>query len=236
VALEPVDVVGAVPRVHVYVTTVSEARAAGDLERYRDRLTGEERARHARMRPDPRGDEFVVGRALARHALARHTPGDHVFTAGSHGRLSVAGGAAEFNLSHAEGVVVCAVAEAEIGVDIEKVDEARTEPGIWQHHFAPVEVAALAALPEAARCERFFRYWTLKEAYIKARGLGLSISLQDFWFLLDDPPVRIQFAPALKDDPTRWQFAQQFLMDDFLLAVAVVAAEPVALTVERCRP
>jgi len=225
-----------VPRVHVYVTTVAEARASGALERYRARLTSEERARHARMRPDPRGDEFLVGRALAHHALHRQAPGDHVFEAGPHGRLAVAGGP-PFNLSHAEGVVVCAVAGADVGVDVEKVDERRTEPGIWQNYFAPFEVAALAALPEAARCERFFRYWTLKEAYIKARGLGLSIPLQDFWFLLDEGPVRIQFAPALKDDPARWRFAQQFLTGgDFLLAVAVAGSDPVALTVERCRP
>lgn len=220
------------PRVHVHVTTVAEARAGGALERYRAGLTDEERARHARMRPDPRGDEFLVGRALARHAL-----GDQVFVAGSHGRLAVAGSAVQFNLSHAEGVVVCAVADSDVGVDVEKVDERRTEPGIWQNYFAPVEVAALAALPEAARCERFFRYWTLKEAYIKARGLGLSIPLQDFWFVLDEGPARIRFAPALNDDPARWQFAQAFLMnDDFILAVAVAGSDPVALTVEHCAP
>ena len=150
--------------VHVHVTTVAEARATGALERYRAGLTAEERARHARMRPCPRGDEFLVGRALVRHALARHAPGEHVLAAGSHGRLSVPGCDVQFNLSHAEGVVVCAVAGAEVGADVEKVDERRTEPGIWQHYFAPAEVAALTALPEAARCERFFRYWTLKEA------------------------------------------------------------------------
>jgi 4'-phosphopantetheinyl transferase len=225
-----------VPRVHLHVTTVAEARSTAALQRYRDGLSDDERARHARMRPDPRGDEFLVGRALARHALARHAPGDPTFTIDPHGRLAVAGSAVRFNLSHAEGVVVCAVAEADVGVDVEKVDERRTEPGIWEHYFAPVEVAALSALPEAARCERFFRYWTLKEAYIKARGLGLSIPLQDFWFRLDEAEVRVEFAPALADAPERWRFAQQFLMNDFLLAVAVVGDDPVALTVEHCRP
>ena len=76
----------------------------------------------------------------------------------------------------------------------------------------------------------------MKEAYIKARGLGLSIPLQEFWFRLDEGPIRIEFAPARNDDPGRWQFAQQRLLDDFLLAVAVVSGEPLALTVVPCRP
>jgi 4'-phosphopantetheinyl transferase len=219
--------------VHLYVTTVAEARSSGALGRYHAGLTEEERARHARMRPDPRGDEFLVGRALVRHALGRHAPGA-TFTAGTHGRLAV-GGDVQFNLSHAEGVVVCAVAEGDIGVDVEKVDPARTEPGVWQQYFAAPEVAALAALPENDRCERFFRYWTLKEAYIKARGLGLSLPLQQFWFLLDGD-IGIQFGPEIDDDPARWRFAQEWLTNDFLLAVALPSRTPLALTVVRCQP
>jgi 4'-phosphopantetheinyl transferase len=219
-----------VPTVHVHVTSVEEARRAGALPRYLAQLTEEERARHARMRADPRGDEFLVGRALARRALG----GPHAFTAGAHGRLEAAG-TLSFNLSHSAGLVVCAVAAGTVGVDVEKVDEGRTEPGIWQHYFAPAEVAVLTALPIAERCERFFRYWTLKEAYIKARGLGLSLPLKEFWFLLEDQ-IRIAFAPTLADDPSRWQFAQQRLGDDFLLAVALVAGEPITLSVQRGLP
>jgi 4'-phosphopantetheinyl transferase len=226
------------PPVHVLATTVAEARSAGVLPRYLAQLTAEEQARHARMRPDPRGDEFLVGRALAREALARHAPGAAaIFTAGAHGRLEVAGAGVSFNLSHAEGLVVCAVADSEVGVDVEKVDPSRTEPAIWEHHFAPAEVAALAALPEAERCERFFRYWTLKEAYIKARGLGLSSPLREFWFELDRAgPIRIVFAPTLDDQPERWHFAQQPLGPDHLLAVALRATAPIALSVERGLP
>ena len=224
------------PTVHVFATTVEEARRAGALPRYLAALTEEERGRHARMRPDPRGDEFLVGRALARKALARHVPAA-VFTAGAHGRLEAAANGVSFNLSHAEGLVVCAVADSVVGVDVEKVDESRTEPAIWENYFAPPEVAALAALPEAQRCERFFRYWTLKEAYIKARGLGLSLPVREFWFELPaGAPIRIAFAPSLADDPGRWQFAQQPLGPDHLLAVALMAEDPIALVVEHGLP
>lgn len=225
------------PPVHVHLTTVAEARAAGVLEAYRARLTDEERARHARMRPDPRGDEFLVGRALLHHALERHAPGwPRRFIARPHGRLEVAGLPVSFNLAHAEGLVVVAVADSLVGVDVEKVDPGRTERAVWEDHFAPPEIAALAALPPAEQCERFFRYWTLKEAYLKARGMGLgALPLREFWFQLE-PSIRIVFSPALPDAPGRWRFAQLRVGTDFLLAVALVAREPIALSVERGLP
>ena len=55
-------------------------------------------------------------------------------------------------------------------------------------YFSPTEVAALGALPEAARPDRFFDYWTLKESYIKARGLGLQLPLDQFSFHLPASP------------------------------------------------
>ena len=231
------------PRVHLSVTTVAEARAAGRLPAYRAQLTDDERARHARMRPDPRGDEFLVGRALIHHALARHAPelSRPPLAVGPHGRLELAGAAARvrFNLSHADGLVVCVVADdVDVGVDVERIEPARAEPAIWAHYFAAPEVAALAALPPAARPERFFAYWTLKEAYIKARGLGLAIPLHDFWFTLDSdgPAITIAFSPRLDDDPARWQFAQQRLSPQHLLAVAAAGADPLQVTIERCLP
>jgi 4'-phosphopantetheinyl transferase len=177
-----------------------------------------------------------VGRALLRHALSQHAPGGRWrFAPDAYGCLALVGasiGAPRFNLSHAEGLVVCAVADMTVGVDVEKADERRTDPGIWRHYFAPAEVAALTALPPEARTERFFTYWTLKEAYIKARGLGVSIPLHDFWFHVEEhgAPVSIAFAPELADDPGRWRFAQRRLDGDYLLAVAATARDELVLS------
>ncbi len=80
----------------------------------------------------------------------------------------------------------------------------------------------LRALPEADQPVVFFDYWTLKEAYIKARGLGLALPLGQFTFLR--PPGRapeIAFAPELHDDPASWQFAQFWPTPDHRMAVAV---------------
>jgi hypothetical protein len=85
---------------------------------------------------------------------------------------------------------------------VERVDEGRAGEQLARRFFAPAEVRALGTLPEAARARRFLQYWTLNEAYLKARGLGLSIALDGFWFVLEaGAPIVLRFAGPLDDDP-----------------------------------
>ena len=70
--------------------------------------------------------------------------------------------------------------ERELGVDIEKIRAGVEREGIAERFFSPGEVAALRAAPVEERDEAFFRCWTRKEAYVKARGGGLSIPLDSF--------------------------------------------------------
>lgn len=80
-----------------------------------------------------------------------------------------------FNLSHSGDWAFCAVARGiEVGVDLERLGNCRDVLGIAQRFFAPEEAEALLALPEAERFQMFYRYWTLKEAYIKAQGRGIA--------------------------------------------------------------
>ena len=84
-----------------------------------------------------------------------------------------------FNLSHTERLIVCLVAlDREVGVDAEDTERAGETVEVADRFFSPTEVAALRALPAQSRRRRFFQYWTLKEAYIKARGMGLSLPLK----------------------------------------------------------
>lgn len=172
----------------------------------------------------------VVTRALVRSELGRRAglaPHALTFEVGAHGRPRALGpgGRAlslDYNVAHTEDLVVCLVGPAGplFGVDVERVTRPR-RLDVARDFFAPAEVAALERADEATRQRRFYDFWTLKEAYIKARGLGLAIPLDAFWFTLERR-VRVTFEPWLPaleggpDDARAWSFAQRALGADTL--------------------
>jgi 4'-phosphopantetheinyl transferase len=127
-----------------------------------------------------------------------------------------------FNISHTEGLIACAVTIGrEVGVDVEHIGRRLTHD-IAGRFFAPREVNDLKALPDDQQHKVFFDYWTLKEAYIKARGFGLALPLGDFAFKLSPPaPPEITFEPSLDDDPATWQFFQDWPTPQHRLGLAV---------------
>jgi 4'-phosphopantetheinyl transferase len=173
---------------------------------------------------------YLVAQALVRTALSAHAPVDPRrwrFSRNEHGRPDIAepvlARRLAFNLSHTEGRTAVVVAlHREIGVDVEAEDRKTEIMRIADRFFSPFEVSALRALPFTEQRERFFAYWTLKESYIKARGMGLAIPLAHFSFLLDaGPEIRVTFDPRLNDDPTTWQFARFRVSTRHPIAVAV---------------
>jgi 4'-phosphopantetheinyl transferase len=198
-------------------------------------LSGEERERHGRFVFEKDRRLFLAARVLVRTVLSRYAavdPADWRFDAGSHGRPHIAGpalGLAEglhFNLSHAPGLVACAVSAAHpaTGVDVERLDRARDPLALADRYFAPSEVEALRACPAADRALLFFTFWTLKESYIKARGLGLALPLDGFAFALRDGAVSVHFEEEMGDDAARWRFALFEAGPDHLLALGVDTA------------
>ncbi|QYJ99674.1 4'-phosphopantetheinyl transferase superfamily protein [Shewanella alkalitolerans] len=94
-----------------------------------------------------------------------------------------------FNLSHSGDYMLLAIAQApqlELGVDIERLRQNTNIHAILNHYFTRQEREALLALPSARQRERFFDLWALKESYIKAKGLGLALSLKSFFFELSE--------------------------------------------------
>lgn len=182
------------------------------------------------LRPAARR-RHLLARALCRTVLARHTgvaSRDLRFREGPNGRPELSGPADvppfRFNLSKTTGLIVCAVAlDREIGVDVEHADRAPPDPlAVADQFFAPTEIAALRTAPGPLLRERFLRCWTLKESYLKARGLGLSVPLDRFAFdLADDGPPRIHVDPAFSDDPASWHFAELRPTPQHFLALAV---------------
>lgn len=203
---------------------------SGIVEALMPCLTPDERLRRDRYVHDDDRHAFVVTRALVRAVLSQHgpsAPDAWRFVTNAHGCPSVVDTQAgaprlEFNVSHTGGLVALAVARGHrLGVDVEDARRVVRED-IAGRFFAPAEVADLRRLPVADQPRVFFDYWTLKEAYIKARGMGLAIPLGDFAFVLRPPaPPTIRFVPGFADDPARWQFRQAWPTPHHRLGLAV---------------
>jgi 4'-phosphopantetheinyl transferase len=189
-------------------------------------------------------ETYVAAHWLVRNALASVgglPPADWRFVSEKLGkpRIDPAAGWPElkFNLSHTRGFVACAVTiGSEIGIDVETLSRRKSGLDIAGHFFSPLEVALLRRIEPERQHEAFFRFWTLKEAFIKATGEGLSRALDSFSFALD--PVSISFSSDQTDAmATGWQFIECRPTAQHLLALAIERPEgsPVSLTTRSMR-
>lgn len=211
-------------------TASGDAVHAARRQHYQSLLTPDELERYGRFVDDADRTRFLLARAMVRTMLSEYVPRaphEWRFRIEEYGRPEVAElppGAPDlrFNLSHTPGLVACAVTVGrDIGVDVENVNRTLTHP-VPERFFSPREVADLRALSEEEQSVVFFDYWTLKESYIKARGLGLALPLRHFTFIRRPGSApAISFAPELHDDASSWQFAQFWPTRDHRMAVAV---------------
>lgn len=185
----------AAPAVHfarLDVAPAEQARLAG-------LLSPDERARAARFRFDRDRRRFVARRGLARERLAAvmgGCPARLRFTANAHGKPELAGGP-HFSLSHSGDTMMLAIGDTALGCDVEAIDPALDWLPLARTFFAGAETASLAALDPAAARLAFFACWSLKEAFVKALGLGLSYPLDAF-------TVAIGGAPAIRSGGDGW--------------------------------
>jgi 4'-phosphopantetheinyl transferase len=181
--------------------------------------------------------QYLVTRALVRTTLSRYAevPAQTwEFETNDYGRPHISHPLElrdlRFNLSNTTGLVACAVSmDCEIGVDVENVVRPVDAEEVAPSVFAAPELADFLGTKSEDRRDRFFSYWTLKEAYIKARGMGLSLPLDAFWFELGDRPPLLYTTDRCPDVPERWRFYQYVPTDEHMMAVAVAAppsAEP----------
>lgn len=174
-------------------------------------------------------DQYLVARALSRSLLANvHgcTTGALRFGKSAYGRPYVAlpqvAGAAHFNLAHTDGLVVMALASsAEIGVDVEHVERAWDWASLSSSCFHPHERTQVLERDASHSCEAFFQTWTLKEAYAKARGLGLQLPLNSYAFHLGGHGIGLTCEPPCGDDPQGWFFHSFKPSARYRVAVAV---------------
>ena len=191
-----------------------------------DELTQMSRLYYARHR-----HQYLVTRALIRTTLSDYfqvEPVDWRFGKNSYGKPEINFpeniGPVRFNLSHCEGLILCGITrDHDIGVDVE--DTQRSTQAAFDSlssYFSSTEIAELAQLPPEQQKQRFFDYWTLKESYIKARGMGLAISLAKFSFLFKSDRLNgFSTHPDLNDDAANWQFWRVSLAERYRAAVAI---------------
>ncbi len=187
------------PDDHVHIWRVplnqSSERTALSLEV----LSPDEREKAARFRFDKDRNQFVQARAALRTILSEYLnvpPQNLEFSYGTHGKPALANGHASsnlrFNLSRRAGLALIAVTRGrELGVDVELVRADVPFFEIADVSFSSAESATLHSLPESLRVAGFYNCWTRKEAYVKARGEGLSFPLKQFDVSLTpgEPPM-----------------------------------------------
>jgi 4'-phosphopantetheinyl transferase len=179
---------------------------------------------------------YLLSHALVRIVLSRYAavrPEAWTFESDRFGRPHLVEPAVPetrslcFNLTHTTGLIVFGVAkDAALGVDAEDMRRcARLE--LADRLFTPAEAQALHALPPELQQRRFFELWTLKESYVKARGLGLHIPLDRFQFALDrEHGVAIEFHPDLCDSPACWRLWQLRPGSDHIVSICAGRAPP----------
>lgn len=214
--------------VHLWRATLDlDEREAGRLAAL---LSEDEQARAARLRVPLARQRFVAGRGLLRHLLGVYlevAPQSLRFAYRPHGKpyLHPDLGAPDvrFNLSHSQGLALFAFAAGrEVGVDLEVIRSDRDHAKLASRFFSAREVQALQALEPGDRMAGFFRCWTRKEAYLKARGEGLAIPLDSFSVsVAPGEPVcllGVEGAPAETD---RWRMTNLDPAPGYAAALAV---------------
>ena len=220
--------------VHVWLTRPEDVTDPNQLQAYQSLLSFDEQERYHRFHFDRDRHHYLVAHVLLRKALSAYVdvdPSAWKFSQNQHGRPEISAPSIvpllRFNLTHTNGLVACVVTlEVDCGIDVEQLSVRGNPMAIAEKMFAASEQLTLKRLDGQAFLDRFFTYWTLREAYCKALGVGIAFSKKDYCFVEEDSERwGIRFDAQANEDRTQWQFALNSPTTEHLLAVAVRAAE-----------
>jgi 4'-phosphopantetheinyl transferase len=221
----------ALPPGEVHVWRVPLDAPAGALSPLGEALHEEERDRAARFHFEKDRGRYIVAHHALRSLLARYRSAERCgerFVLGPAGKPGVGGGP-HFNLSHSRALGLVALsADRDVGVDVEAVDGKTEIDALAERFFSPGERAALLGLDPALRREGFYHIWCQKEAYLKARGDGVTQGL-DHFDVVADPREGAGLLADRKDPPApgRWSLLAVDPGTGFRGAVAVAGGAPV---------
>lgn len=179
-------------------------------------LTPEERARAQRFRNGADQRRFTVARGVLRALIASYVglPASALrLSAGRHGKPRLVPPTVDaphpdltFNVSHSGELALYAIARGrEVGIDLERMDATTDIEALARRFFSDAERSAFDSVEDERRTAAFYRVWTAKEAYLKARGLGLSLPLGAFDVALrSGEPTRLMAGGVTGRARSRW--------------------------------
>jgi len=210
--------------IHLWMTKPEELLGDDELlTTYSTLLTSEELAKQQRYKFAKDRHDALVTRAFIRDLLSYYAdvlPQDWQFEKGAKDKPEVINCPLplRFNISHTKNLIICAVTLTDdIGCDVENTGRNNNVLSIAERYYSAKENHDLFALPVPKQHSRFYDYWTLKESYIKAWGLGLAIPLTDFSFSINDTTqnykniftikqdINLTFAEHREDEPNIWR-------------------------------
>ena len=203
--------------IKVYTADVGTLTDAGRFHRLYDQVSPERRAKVDRMRFEKDKCLSLGAGALLEAALAAEGVSDFTMTLAHDGKPRLAHDKnVHFNLSHSGTKVMCALSDSEIGCDVEQIKE--SDMKIAKRFFHPAEYEALMQCGDTERNGLFFRYWTLKESFMKATGLGFRLPLDAFRIVPDGGRIRVEQSV----DTRAYHFMEIDLNDGYQYAVCSV--------------
>jgi len=181
----PVELPALQNSIHIWAVRLDDATV--DFNRGRDLLSPEERERAARFKFERDRRRYLVAHIALHGILRQYLPSEPArvsFDIGANGKPRLpqapASSDVEFNLSHSHEMALLAVCrKREVGVDIEYGKEDFEFQEVAERFFTAREVAAMRGLPAKLQRQAFFKCWTSKEAFLKAKGTGLSGALDE---------------------------------------------------------
>lgn len=230
--------------IHVWFCCPDEVTDAVKLDGYRSLLSVEENQRQQRFHSTKDQHSYLVSHALVRKVLSMYcdiAPEQWLFAFNQHGKPEISPEILaaldcppiKFNLSHTAGLSACVVSLNDAcGVDVENIQRKNKLLSIAGRMFAEQELETLRDIPDDEMRNKFFDYWTLREAYVKALGSGLSGSSKQFYFNIKphDGAVRtaeICFTDKASGVNNAWQFALLKPSTDHTIAVALQSSDRV---------
>lgn len=214
---------------HVWLVWTDNCLDADLIGRCEEVLSLDEKERYRRFSFDRDRRLYLASHATLRHLLSAYTgvaPEDLRFECNNYGRPELAANlgraSLRFNLSHTRGLAAYVLTRRlDCGIDVESATGRWDTDAIVEVVLSSDERMRLSGLPEAERRLECLRHWTVKEAYVKARGMGMSLPMEKCSVTIRSGVSELELNRELRDDARDWQIAQFFFAREYSLAVAL---------------